>query len=817
MMNNNFTYYTFEELVVSYDAQLLTTERAGDDLYLSTSNGGAVLELNGLRICPGCSYDEKVMLELYSAADNERLCMTQELPYDKEVSMVIDGQLLRNPGKYYILIYNAVPREKMQHRFDEYKGAYRYTFYLLENGERLLHPSLKGVSLSADLKLDLTWNTAQTELDRYDVAVYNSDWELMAKAERLSFCSSHFKTALSSPFLWCDGDYFMLLSHNGEPFLCVDFNYKNGVAGQYTWATVNRLSPYYVLAKYFRRDIDWQRWQAVPGAATIRKMLVRQYVHHAFDLMRLNHGLSECLEKTHHAAIIVEEETFDKSLLRNFSKLTNPQLLYMEKNCSDLLERTNDATPGATVKGVVDDWSSSVLCLHHLSALQMPGGSMLIKAVEECLLTNHSSALILVGTKSEVNQVIEASAVIGKFVKSEHFYCFDKPTFSEQIHWIQRQLMEKGISLSGEAGKKLLAELSLRHNRGEIWNTEQLKRWMSESVFARFAHRILSSTKQQLTKETLSTIEADDISFPDVEQKVDTFTECMEALQQMVGLEKLKHSMKSLLCRSRMDEKRRRMGLPVNDSAAYHMVFTGNPGTGKTTVARMIGRVFHALGILSKGGVIVTERSKLVGRYIGDTENNVQALLEQAKGNVLFIDEAYNLCDDASNKRDFGHRVIDSLLTLLSQKHPDVIVILAGYAKEMNQMLESNPGMKGRFPYHFHFEDYNAEELVQIAHNLLSQSAYILTPQAGERLAQIVAEVVDNKDAFFHNARWIEQFIQNGILMEMSERLANLPVGLESKELYQTIEVEDIESAYLKLKSQTTIKKIAYRRIGFVA
>ena len=137
------------------------------------------------------------------------------------------------------------------------------------------------------------------------------------------------------------------------------------------------------------------------------------------------------------------------------------------------------------------------------------------------------------------------------------------------------------------------------------------------------------------------------------------------------------------------------------------MVFTGNPGTGKTTVAQMVGRVFHSLGILSKGGVIVTERSKLVGRYIGDTENNMQALLEQAKGNVLFIDEAYNLYDGGDTKKDYGHRVIESLLTVLSQKNPDLIVILAGYEKEMMNMLETNPGMKGRFPYHFHCRIYD--------------------------------------------------------------------------------------------------------------
>lgn len=247
------------------------------------------------------------------------------------------------------------------------------------------------------------------------------------------------------------------------------------------------------------------------------------------------------------------------------------------------------------------------------------------------------------------------------------------------------------------------------------------------------------------------------------------------------------------------------------------MIFTGNPGTGKTTVARMVGRVFHSLGLLSKGGVIVTERSKLVGRYIGDTENNVQALLEQAKGNVLFIDEAYNLYTGKDNNRDFGNRVIDSLLTALSQKNPDLIVILAGYETEMNQMLESNPGLKGRFPYHFKFEDYDAEELMQIASGLLKDSEYILIPEAEIRLKETIKEAVSHKDAYFHNARWVEQYIQEGILTAMSERLMKQSVWTEDKTMYQTITEEDIEKAYLLMQPKTTNHPSTKKRIGFVA
>ena len=247
------------------------------------------------------------------------------------------------------------------------------------------------------------------------------------------------------------------------------------------------------------------------------------------------------------------------------------------------------------------------------------------------------------------------------------------------------------------------------------------------------------------------------------------------------------------------------------------MIFTGNPGTGKTTVAKLIGQVFHSLGLLSKGGVIVTERSKLVGRYLGETEKNMSAVLEQAKGNVLFIDEAYSLCDnDQGDRKDFGCRVLESLLTVLAQKNPDMIVIMAGYEKEMNQMLEMNPGMKGRFPYKFNFEDYNADELFQIANGLLAKSEYVLTPEAELRLKETIEEALFDKDAFFHNARWVEQYIMDGVISAMSDRLMS-SLHLQSRELLQTVEVQDIEMAYQKMKPKPVTVAAPRKRIGFVA
>lgn len=296
------------------------------------------------------------------------------------------------------------------------------------------------------------------------------------------------------------------------------------------------------------------------------------------------------------------------------------------------------------------------------------------------------------------------------------------------------------------------------------------------------------------------------------------FNESIAELNAMVGLNALKKSMITTFNHTRFDERRKKWGLPVSVKGGHHMIFTGNPGTGKTTVAKMVGRIFHSMGLLSIGDVIEVERSTMIGRYIGETEQKMMELLERAKGNVLFIDEAYSLCDNnEGDRKDYGCRALECLLTMLSEKNPDVIVIMAGYEKEMNQMLELNPGMKGRFPYKFNFEDYNSDELFRIACNLLEREEYVLTSEAEMLLKDTIAETVAHKDAFFHNARWVEQYIHEGILPAMSDRVMAMPCRLETRELFQTIEAVDVQIAFQRIKPQKREVVIERKRIGFVA
>ena len=272
--------------------------------------------------------------------------------------------------------------------------------------------------------------------------------------------------------------------------------------------------------------------------------------------------------------------------------------------------------------------------------------------------------------------------------------------------------------------------------------------------------------------------------------------DAMDALQEMVGLHSLKQSIADHINYVKLLTARKKAGLKAT-IPPLHMIFTGNPGTGKTTVADFMGEIFHKMGLLEKGHVVCTNRSKLVGKWIGDTEQKTEAAIEAAKGGVLFIDEAYSLYtnDKDGDRRDYGNRVIETLLPKLSDSNFGTIVILAGYPAEMEQLMESNPGLKSRFPFTFHFEDYSPKELLEIAELTIRREGYTLTDEAREALSQLIKAESKKRDRHFGNARFVNRIIQSEILPAMATRLNKSGVydsPDDKRQALTTIERDDI-------------------------
>lgn len=319
-------------------------------------------------------------------------------------------------------------------------------------------------------------------------------------------------------------------------------------------------------------------------------------------------------------------------------------------------------------------------------------------------------------------------------------------------------------------------------------NTYFLQDIFDKEIIPRMSERVM---RQNLPPEQmdLCTIMPEDL--PEI-QHTDT-EEAIRRMESLVGLDEVKKQILDHTALVKLNNLRATKGL-YNKMPPMHMVFTGNPGTGKTTIAKYIGEIYHSIGVLSSGHVVVTDRTKLVGEYIGVTEKNTLNAINSASGGVLFIDEAYNLFTESDNKRDFGMRVIETLLTYLGADDIDIdmIVILAGYTAEMKRMLEANPGMKSRFPYIFHFEDYTPEQLMQIGKKVLEEEHYKMTSEAEKKLAKYVINKYDHKDEHFGNGRFITRLITAHVIPSLSRRLLTKPIEEISIDEMTTIEECDI-------------------------
>jgi len=280
--------------------------------------------------------------------------------------------------------------------------------------------------------------------------------------------------------------------------------------------------------------------------------------------------------------------------------------------------------------------------------------------------------------------------------------------------------------------------------------------------------------------------------------------EVMGELNSIIGLDNVKKSVNELIEYLDFMRERKQLGLKAKEQVTIHSVFTGNPGTGKTTVARLMGKIFRAMGLLPKGRVIEVDRAALVGQFIGETAQKTDKIIEQAIGNVLFIDEAPTLVKKGGGN-DFGQEAIDTLLKRMEDRRGEFFVIVAGYPKEMQEFLDTNPGLRSRFTRSFTFEDYQPPELLEIFKKLLREEDYRITDDAEKLLLKELTNIYRLRDKNFGNARTVLRLFEDAKL-EVSKRYFALPKHEKTQEKLTTLYAEDIKSIVTPQKGKADAK-----------
>ena len=282
----------------------------------------------------------------------------------------------------------------------------------------------------------------------------------------------------------------------------------------------------------------------------------------------------------------------------------------------------------------------------------------------------------------------------------------------------------------------------------------------------------------------------------------------MEELNELIGLKTVKHDVEEMVGLAKVRKMREEKGMKTVP-VSLHLVFSGNPGTGKTTVARILAKLYKEIGILSEGQLVETDRSGLVAGYVGQTAIKTQKKIEEAMGGVLFIDEAYMLNQKDEN---FGQEAIDTILKAMEDHRDEFIVIVAGYTELMKEFVESNPGLKSRFNKFFEFPDYTVEELQQIFELQCKKYQYTLTEEADKAVREEIIRLEAEKGENFANAREVRNLFER-IITNQASRVSELEDV--SEETLTTITIEDLPDEFdEEIKARKSPQKTAEDSAG---
>ena len=368
--------------------------------------------------------------------------------------------------------------------------------------------------------------------------------------------------------------------------------------------------------------------------------------------------------------------------------------------------------------------------------------------------------VIAAGYTDEMRDFLDAnSGLRSRFSKTIEFADYTTPelaaifrSIAKKNEFVLAEDLENGLD---DAMKKLTAK------RDRTFGNARFVRQLFEDSTGRQADRLAETG--DLDPESLKTLTLADLGVG--EKKVDvrapTVEEVLAELDELVGLEPVKEEVRRLVATVRANKLRQEKGLENNVTMSYNFVFTGNPGTGKTTVARILGKAFRALGVLDRANFVETDRSGLVAKYEGQTAAKTNKLIDSAAGGVLFIDEAYQLNQGENDQ--YGSEAVATLLKRMEDARGSMVVIIAGYSAEMKRFMDMNSGLESRFNRTIEFPDYSARELAEIYRSLAKKAKYRLSDDTEHWLLPYIALLTEERDKNFGNARWARNLFEKSV------------------------------------------------------
>lgn len=539
------------------------------------------------------------------------------------------------------------------------------------------------------------------------------------------------------------------------------------------------------------------------------KQEVKDYVQYLnFLMLRKEKGYEDNSGLSLHSAFLGNPGTGKTTVARLLGKIFHKMGLLSkghihEVDRADLVaEYIGQTAP--KVKEAIDAARGGILFIDEAYALYRSGEDSkdFGREVIEIILKEMSDgrgdiAIFVAGYPKEMEVFLDSNP--GLKSRFSHYYHFNDYTPQELEEIASSEFNKNKLNLLPEAKALLSKKLvdAYRSRTNSFGNARMVISIVNEAKMNMGIRLMKNENVKDLPAELFSEITEEDIKevFEDNKKKKphipvdeELLKESLAELNSLVGLSNVKKEVNELIKLVRFYQEE---GKDVMNKFPLHSVFTGNPGTGKTTVARILARIFKAIGIIERGDLIECDREKLVGAFVGQTAIKTNEMIDKAQGSVLFIDEAYSLT--SGHGGDFGNEAIDTLLKRMEDKRGEFIVIVAGYTDRMVSFLESNPGLRSRFDRKFDFEDYNAEELETIFTNMIVQEGMKLDKKATEFMIDYLKQLVRQKSKYFGNGRAIRKVVEKTIKSQ-NLRLAELPIDKRTDNLKKTITLDDVKN-----------------------